>query len=186
MKPSSKEKKIWHKKLKKGIRPVAEKLGITSGNLSLGVTRAWVDFGSEESFAQASKRFQEHYGFSVEVSKMRREVLQIAQLSETFVEQRLVKSSEVTTINSLKNTARLLWELDGCHLRTGLKIFGDKVGLTKIRKIPKSSRQIEWRETRVAFARPVEHKEQRTFVARMGKYPPDKSQRKISVIVSTL
>ena len=35
----------------------------------------------------------------------------------------------------------------------------------------KSSRKIEWRETRVAFARPVEQKNQRTFVARMGKYP---------------
>ena len=35
----------------KGIRPVAEKLGITPGSLSLGVTRALVDFGSEESFA---------------------------------------------------------------------------------------------------------------------------------------
>ena len=54
---------LWHKRLKKGVRPVAEKLGITPGSLSLGVTRALVDFGSEESFAQASKRFQEHYGF---------------------------------------------------------------------------------------------------------------------------
>ena len=39
-----------------------------------------------------------------------------------------------------------------------------------IRKIKKSSRKIEWKETRVAFARPVEEKKQRTFVARMGKY----------------
>ncbi len=55
-------------------------------------------------------------------------------------------------------------------MRTGVKVPGNKVGLTKIRKIKKSSRKIDWRETRVAFARPVEDKNQRTFVARMGKY----------------
>ena len=41
--------------------------GITPRSFSLGVTRALVDFGAEESFGQASKRFREHYGFSVEV-----------------------------------------------------------------------------------------------------------------------
>ncbi len=161
---------LWNKKLKKGIRPVAEKLGITHGSHSDGLTRALVDFGVEESFAQASQRFQEHYGFRVEVSKMRREVLQIAKLSEAFVEQRLAKSQAQTNLNPINQTTRLLLELDGCHLRTGVKIPGSKVGLTKIRQLPKSARKIEWRETRVAFARPVEHQKQRTFVAKMGKY----------------
>lgn len=162
---------LWNKKLKTGIRPVAEKLGITHGKHSPGLTRALVDFGAEESFNQASLRFQEHYGFSVETSKLRREVLQIAQLSERFVEQRLAESRAGATINSRQNTTRILLELDGCLLRTGVKVPGNQVGLTKIRKIPKSSRKIDWRETRVAFARPVEQKKQRTFVARMGKYP---------------
>ena len=126
---------LWNKKLKIGMRPVADKLGITHGNHSLGLTRALVDFGSEESFAQASKRFQEHYGFAVEVSKIRREVLQIAQLSERFVEQRLVESRAGATLNSKQKTERLLLELDGCHLRTGVKVPGNKVGLTKIRKL---------------------------------------------------
>ncbi len=99
---------LWNKKLKRGIRPVAEKLGITHGNHSPGLTRALVDFGAEESFAQAAKRFQEHYGFVVEVSKIRREVLQIAQLSEKFVGQRLAKSLENATINPREKTERLL------------------------------------------------------------------------------
>ncbi len=99
---------LWNKKLKRGIRPVAEKLGITHGNHSPGLTRALVDFGAEESFAQAAKRFQEHYGFVVEVSKIRREVLQIAQLSEKFVGQRLAKSLENATINPRGKTERLL------------------------------------------------------------------------------
>ncbi len=54
---------VWNKKLKKGIRPVAEELGITAGKHSLGLTRALVDFGSEESFAQASRRFHSSLWF---------------------------------------------------------------------------------------------------------------------------
>ena len=49
---------LWNKKLKKGIRPVAELLGITAGKHSLGLTRALADFGAEESFGQASRRFR--------------------------------------------------------------------------------------------------------------------------------
>ena len=101
---------LWNKKLKKGIRPVAEKLGITHGAHSLGLTRALVDFGAEESFNQASLRFQEHYGFKIESSKVRREVLQVARLSEKFVEQRLAKSQAEATINPRKKTERLLLE----------------------------------------------------------------------------
>src|SRR5919199_2805359 len=56
---------LWHKKEDRGIRPVQEKLGIEHGEYSLAVKRALADFGSEESFGQASERFQEHYGWKV-------------------------------------------------------------------------------------------------------------------------
>ncbi len=75
---------LWNKKLKKGIRPVAEKLGITHGTHSLGLTRALVDFGAEESFNQASLRFQEHYGFKIESSKVRREVFRSRWIIRTI------------------------------------------------------------------------------------------------------
>ena len=77
----------------------------------------------------------------MEVSKVRREVEKIARLSENFVEQRLAKSIKLAHINPRKKTERLLLELDGCHLRTGVKVPGNKVGLTKIRQIKKSSRE---------------------------------------------
>jgi hypothetical protein len=51
---------LWHKKEGWGVRPVKEKLGIEHGEYSLAVKRALVDFGSEESFGQASERFEEH------------------------------------------------------------------------------------------------------------------------------
>lgn len=52
---------LWHKQQHLGIRPVVEKLGIQTGDRSMAVKRALTDFGSEESFGQAAKRFQEHY-----------------------------------------------------------------------------------------------------------------------------
>lgn len=152
------------------MRPVAEFLGITHGKHSVALTRSLADFGAEESFHQASLRFQEHYGFKVESSKLRREVVKVAELSEKFVEEKLAKSIEEAKINPNEKTERLLVELDGCHLRTGVKVPRSKAGLTKIRKIKKSFKKIEWKETRVAFPRPVEEKKQRTFVARMAKY----------------
>ena len=162
---------MWNKKLKKGIRPLAEFLGIKNGRFSPGLTRALADFGSEESFGQASLRFEEHYGFKVEASKLRREVLKVASRSEKFVEEKLEKLMGEPQINPNQKTETILLSMDGCLLRTGVKIPSEQTGLTKIRKIKKSSRQIDGQEARVAFARPLDQKKERTFVAKMGKYP---------------
>ena len=101
---------LWNKKLKKGMRPVAEFLGITHGKHSVALTRSLADFGAEESFHQASLRFQEHYGFNVVESKLRREVIKVAGLSEKCVEEKLVKSIEEAKINPSKKTERILLE----------------------------------------------------------------------------
>ncbi len=57
---------LWHKQEGWGIRPVVEKLGIKPKERSITVKRALTDFGAEESFGQAAKRFKEHYGWTVE------------------------------------------------------------------------------------------------------------------------
>ena len=162
---------LWNKRLKKGIRPVAEKLGIRPGKRSLAVKRALSEFGAEESFGQAAKRFQDHYGFWVEGSAVRREVEKIAQLAEEYVEQKL-KTARKNSLNNLsKKTYRILLELDGCQIRTGLHFPSPKAELTPKRQLKKKLRTIDWREVRVGLARPVDHKDQRTFVAKKGKYP---------------
>ncbi len=48
--------------------------------------------------------------------------------------------------------------------------------LTPLRRLKKRKRQTDWREVRVRLARPVENKESRTFIARMGQYPELVSQ----------
>ncbi len=75
---------LWHKQQHQGIRPVVEKLGIQTGDRSMAVKRALTDFGSEESFGQAAKRFQEHYGWTIERGAMRREVEAIANVAESY------------------------------------------------------------------------------------------------------
>ena len=67
---------------------------------SIGVKRVLTEFGAEESFEGAAKRFQEHYGFWVEKNAVRREVEAIANLGQQYIEHRLdsLKNSKPTTI----------------------------------------------------------------------------------------
>jgi hypothetical protein len=166
---------LWHKKEGWGIRPVKEKLAIEHGEYSLAVKRILADFGSEESFGQASSRFEEHYGWKVERSAVRREVENIACLALAYVERRLLVLE-----TNFKNQAppkrrcgwnRVLVELDGSHIRTGILTPLETEEFTPLRRIRRCKRQTDWREVRVGFARPVEQKGKRTFVARMGQYP---------------
>ena len=71
---------------------------------------------------------------------------------------------------------RILVELDGCQIRTGSLMPGETEELTPLRRLQKRKRQTDWREVRVGLARPVENKESRTFIARMGQYPELVSQ----------
>jgi hypothetical protein len=66
---------------------------------------------------------------------------------------------------------RVLVELDGSHIRTGILTPLETEEFTPLRHIRRCKRQTDWREVRVGFARPVEQKEKWTFVARMGQYP---------------
>ncbi len=177
---------LWHKKQGWGVRPVKEKLGIEHGEHSLTVKRALADFGSEESFGQASSRFEEHYGWKVERSAVRREVKNIASLALAYVERRLLvletnfKNQEPPKKRCGGN--RVLVELDGSHIRTGILTPTETEELTPLRQIRRCKRQTDWREVRVGFARPVEQKEKRTFVARMGQYPEVVQQLKSAAV----
>jgi hypothetical protein len=171
---------LWHKQEGWGVRPVVEKLGIKPGERSIAVKRALADFGAEESFGQAAKRFKEHYGWTVERGAIRREVEAIACKTESYVEKRLL-ALETNFKNLIPPKRRSGWnrilvELDGCQIRTGSLLPGESEELTPLRRLKKRKGKIDWREVRVGLARPVENKESRTFIARMGQYPELVSQ----------
>jgi hypothetical protein len=177
---------LWHKKQGWGVRPVKEKLGIEHGEHSLTVKRALTDFGSEESFGQASSRFEEHYGWKVERSAVRREVENIALFALTYVERRLLMlETNFQNQDPPKKRCggnRVLVELDGSHIRTGILTPTESEELTPIRRLRRRKRQTDWREVRVGLARSVEQKEKRTFVARMGQYPEVVQQLKRAAV----
>ena len=62
---------LWDKNTRIGARPVKDQLRIEHGDLSLAVQRALTDFGAEESFGQAAKRFEEHYGWEINRATVR-------------------------------------------------------------------------------------------------------------------
>ena len=162
---------LWNRKSKKGIRPLKEKLGIKAGDCSLKVGRALTEFGSEESFGQAARRFEEHYGFCVERSWLEREVQEKAKLAEDYVAKILKEAEENSANNSQKKSNKILLELDGSMIRTGVYFPAKKRERTPKRKLLKKTRKIDWVEVRVGLARPVEDKEKRTFIAKYGKCP---------------
>ena len=144
-------------------RPVKEKLGVKAGDCSLSVGRALTEFGSEESFEQAARRFQEHYGFYVERSWLRREVQEKAKLAEDYVTKILSQAEENSANNSPKKSDRILCQLDGSMIRTGVYHPAKKQQRTPKRKLLKKTRKIDWMEVRVGLARPVDQKKKRIF-----------------------
>jgi len=71
-------------KFKQRARPVKDQLKIEHGDLSLTAT-SFDNFGAEESFGQAAKRFEEHYGWAINRATVRREVEKTALKAQKFV-----------------------------------------------------------------------------------------------------
>jgi hypothetical protein len=164
---------LWNKNTRRGARPVKEQLGIEHGDRSVAVQRAMCDFGAEESFGQAAKRFQEHYGWAIDRATVRREVEKTALKAEQYVENRLWKAGwdYLQPLTTRPGIEQVLVELDGSHVRTGKKVALKGAELTKKRRLPKCQRPPDWREVRVGFARPLKERVERTYVAQMNKYP---------------
>ncbi len=164
---------LWNKNTRKGARPVKDQLGIEHGDRSIAVQRALADFGAEESFGQAAKRFEEHYGWAIDRASVCREVEKTALKAAQYVETRLLEArlNYEKPLETRPGHEQLVVELDGCHIRTGKKVTIAGAEVTKKRRLPRSQRPPDWREVRVGLARPLEHKDERTYVARMSKYP---------------
>ena len=162
---------LWDPGCKQGVRPVATTLGLTHGRRSLATERALTDFGAEESFGQATKRFKEHYGWEVGRTTVLRLVEGHASDAEVYVQQRLTASRGEfdEPLGVRPGTDRLLTELDGCEIRTGTLVPHPEGGTTPVRHRPRRQRREEWRDVRVGFVRKLDEVE-RTYVGRMDNY----------------
>jgi hypothetical protein len=77
---------VWKKA--EGSKPLIHDLGITYHGRTEAVSRALTDFGIENPFAQASKRFEEHYGFKFSATTVDRVTKASAIQAEAYLEQK--------------------------------------------------------------------------------------------------
>ncbi len=151
-----------------GLRPVADRLGVTHGTRTPAVERALTDFGAEESFAHAAERFAEHYGWEIGSSSVLRVVASVAASAEQYVAARLAAAGRQweVPLAQRRGADELLVELDGCEIRTVLCATERDAQ----DKVVNRSRRLEWKEVRVGLAGRLD-RPQRTYVAKLGSYP---------------
>jgi hypothetical protein len=154
------------------VRPVASRWKLHHFGRTPAVNRALTDFGAEESFGQASKRFAEHYGFEVERTTVLRVVEEQALRAERYVTARYEAAREQfdEPLAHRPGTEQMLVELDGCEIRTGRLEPAVEQERCPVRAVNKRVRKEAWRDVRVGLAR-VPDEVTRTHVASMSSYP---------------
>ena len=151
-------------------KPLIDEMKITHQGRSEAVNRALSDFGIEESFATAAVRFKEHYHYDIGLSATNRATKNTAQQAMEYVENSLSNSGlEQEQKQLLVHT--MLVELDGCEIRTAqLNPIEGSTETTPVYGNPKKNKQINWRDVRIGFARPLDTTS-KTFVGKMDSYP---------------
>ena len=148
-------------------------MGITHHGRSEAVNRALSDFGSEESFGQAAKRFKEHYKYDLSSSTVSVVTKQVAEEAMNYVEEKLSQASEAdeTVASQGERIERMLVELDGCEIRTALlEETDDSTETTPVYQNPKKRKKIQWRDVRMGLSRPLDSLT-KTYVGKMAAYP---------------
>jgi hypothetical protein len=155
---------------KGGSKPLRDIMNITHNGRSLAVNRALTDFGSEESFEHAAKRFEEHYHFHIGPSAVDRATKESAKLAESFIDAKLAEAN-LENNDDGQYVEKMLIELDGCEIRTALwEKDENNEERTPAYGNPKKKKRVGWRDVRLGFVRPLDS-EDKTFVGGMVPYP---------------
>jgi hypothetical protein len=165
-------------------KPLLE-MRITHNGRSETVNRALADFGIEESFLHASKRFLEHYQFTISTSAAARTTKDVALQAEEYIKDKLQNTPETSSEQSSIET--LLAELDGCEIRIiDHKPVEDATQRTPVYNNPKKEKIINWRDVRIGFVRDLDLKTSKTFVGGMDVYPVIVSQMRRAALLMGL
>lgn len=147
-------------------KPLADEMKITHQGRSETVKRALSDFGIECSFADAAKRFKEHYHFNIASSAVSRSTKEIAHEAMDYIEDKLCNANP----DEAKPTETMLVELDGCEIRTAqFKLKENSEETTPVYNNPKKEKIVNWRDVRLGFVRPLDSIK-KTFVGKMDSY----------------
>jgi len=152
-------------------KPLSDDMRITHQGRSDTVKRALSDFGIEDSFNKAAKRFEEHYHYPIGISTVDRTTKEIAKEASVYIDEKLSSVNTKDEAKSILMQEKILVELDGCEIRTGeLKLIENSDEKTCKHNKRKKAKIIKWRDVRLGFARPLEEKE-KIFVGKMDSYP---------------
>jgi hypothetical protein len=152
-----------------GAKPLKNVMHITHHGRSEAVTRALVDFGSEESFGQAATRFAEHYHYALHSSTVSRVTKQVAGDAQAYVEQRLSQAEEQASTTP-EGVNQMVVEIDGCEIRTAVfSPIENSTETTPVYHNPKKQKVINWRDVRIGFARPLDSPS-KTYVGKKAAY----------------
>lgn len=150
-------------------KPLIDAMKITHRGRSETVNRALSDFGIEESFAVASKRFKERYHYDIGSSAAARSTKKTALQAMEYVESKLSNFDPEQVQEKLSIEAMLV-ELDGCEIRTAeLAPVENSSETTPVYGNPKKKKHINWRDVRLGFARPLDCPS-KIFVGKMDSY----------------
>jgi hypothetical protein len=156
-----------------GSEPLIDNMGITHQGRSEAVCRAMSDFGIEESFGQAAKRFKEHYKYEISPGTVSRETKQTAEEYLEYISRRLSDAKEEYATNDKagKVSDIMLIELDGCEIRTAVsEIKEDCEETSAVYGNPKKKKVINWRDVRMGLARPLDSVS-KIYVGKKDSYP---------------
>jgi Uncharacterised protein family (UPF0236) len=78
---------VWSSSLKSYLRPLPARLGVSPRGKSRRLQRTLTDFGCEHSFARAVQSLQEHYGFELGASAIRKATLTHASRAQVQLEK---------------------------------------------------------------------------------------------------
>lgn len=146
-------------------RPMKDVFGVEGQGRTPALERALAEFGSECSYRNAEDRFEEHYGFDIGRSQIRRTTNAAGQQAEVYLNERMARETDVS------DPGQMMVQLDGCAIRTVTFPTAMQAGLAsrEAYQPDETVRVDEWREVRVGLVR-NRGEASPHYVSQMGDY----------------
>ena len=159
-------------------KPVKDQMGLTHEGRSEAVERALTDFGIEDSFKLAAKRFEEHHGWPVDKSTARRVTETVGAQTEEYLKGRLEEERKAydLPLEERPGVDLLVAELDACKVRTGVLVESDQASTdidetSQDKEHPqKRTRVINFRDVRMGLITDLDGQD-KGYVGRVDTYP---------------
>jgi len=155
-------------------RPMKDSFGLRGNGKTLSLERALSDFGSENSYGEAERMFEEHYGFEIGRTSILRVTRKVGEDAEEYLEKRLASVADEYGLpprERARSADALVAQLDGCLIRTGELKTARQAGLSVEDGYEPDDRVRvqDWREVRTGLVRGLDEVDS-LYACRRGDY----------------